>query len=359
MKIGFVLLSNERQPQPSTRIAALNMIPHLRAAGWDVEIIFQPRDGCEQPDLSALSAAGLRHFDVVVFQKVHGASVLALVRALKEQGVRTVYSVCDLVQIPMAEACDLTLTISDYLKSLYPLALQDRIRVVHDGIENSALVNAAWRLHRGGPLAPLRALLVTSAELGGLPQIGLPPPWLTVDIVGRYAPAERPLQRWRAAIRQVLRQRGWKARLAVLRFLTHPRIRRIAWSPEAVDKALLRADFAILPIETPPAMPGAPPPVWMMKSANRLTLKMSAGLAVLSTPIPAYEEVLQHGVNGLFASSVQEWRDGLEQLRDPNVRRRLGRAARDSALKLYSAEAQAAALKAALAAVVSGVSFPA
>src|SRR5437870_4093220 len=33
VKIGFVLLSNSRNPLPSTRIAALNMVPFLRAAG--------------------------------------------------------------------------------------------------------------------------------------------------------------------------------------------------------------------------------------------------------------------------------------------------------------------------------------
>ena len=40
--VGFVLLSNSRDPQPSTRISVLKMLPYLRAAGYDPHILFEP-----------------------------------------------------------------------------------------------------------------------------------------------------------------------------------------------------------------------------------------------------------------------------------------------------------------------------
>lgn len=51
-RIGFVLLSNSACPLPSTRIAVLNLFPLLRAAGYDPEIVFEPADATETPDLS-------------------------------------------------------------------------------------------------------------------------------------------------------------------------------------------------------------------------------------------------------------------------------------------------------------------
>ncbi len=349
MKIGFILLSNENALQPSTRIAALNMFPHLREAGWQPFIAWQPESACERPDLSGLDPDTLADCDVVLFQKVHGPSVVALARALAQRGVRTVYSVCDLVQAEMAEACDLTLVISDYLKSLYPAALQGRIRVVHDGIENSALCKADWGAHHGSRRQPLRAVLVTSAAQCVLPHIGFPPPWLHVDIVGRYMPAERPLARLRADLHLLRSQRGWKARWQVLRFLWHPRIRRIAWSPQRVEQALLEADIGILPIDTTPGPTPDSVPAWKVKSANRLTLLMSAGLPVVTSLVPSYAEVLQHGRNGLLAKDRAEWLSALEQMRDPALRSRFGRQGREDALRSYSRDAQAASLLAALA----------
>jgi glycosyltransferase involved in cell wall biosynthesis len=350
MKIGFILLSNEQALQPSTRIAALNMFPHLRDAGWQPFIAWQPETACERPDLSHLDPDALADCDVVLFQKVHGPSVVALARALAQRGVRTVYSVCDLVQAEMAEACDLTLVISDYLKSLYPTALQPRLRVVHDGIENSALCKTDWGEHRGSCHRRLRAVLVTSAALYALPHIGNPPPWLQVDIVGRYVPEERPLARLAANFRLLRSRRSWRARWQTLRFLLNPRIRRIAWSPQRVEQALLEADIGILPIETTPAAgAGGMPPPWQVKSANRLTLLMSAGLPVASSLVPSYAELLVHGANGFLAHDDVSWRWALEQLRDPALRRRFGQRGREDALRSYSRQAQAASLLAALA----------
>jgi hypothetical protein len=345
MKLGLILASNASLPQPSTRIAVLNMLPFLRAGGWQCDIVFQPAPlaDSECPDLSALSLEALRSYDVILFQKVAGPSAVALAQQLGAAGVRTIYCVCDRIGTEMAAACDRTVVISSFLRSLYPEHLQPRIEVVCDGLEDTSVVCEGTRQRRGGVLLPLRAVLVTSSALSSLPQIGLPPPWLAVDVVGRYPDSTQRLERLKQAVRLVLNCRGWRARLRAAAFLCHPRVRRLRWSPATVALALQRADFAILPIDTA-AGNGRGIPDWQLKSANRLTLKMGAGLAVLSTPIPAYEEVLEHGINGLFARDAQEWRQGLQQLRDPALRRRLGAAGRERALRDFAPDVQARAL---------------
>ena len=345
IKTGFVLLSSAAHPLPSTRIAALNMLPFLRTAGFDPHIVFEPARSTETPDLDGLGARlKAEGFQLVVFQKVHGASVERVVGELSAAGIRTVYCVCDLVDGAMAAAADATVVVTDFLKSLYPAALQHKIHVVHDGIETPELCKSGGREHRGERGLPLHALLVTSAKLDSLPLIGAPPSWLQVDIVGAYPDQPRG-PGVRTALRTLAHKGSTSERLAYLNFLTDRRIRCIRWSPERVYKAMETADIGIIPIDiSRPAPPGKPTTNWKVKSENRLTMKMSAGLPVIATPIPAYEQIIEHGVNGFFARSRRDWHACLEQLRDPGLRRAMGARARLSVAGPYSMEAQAAAL---------------
>ncbi|MBP6228963.1 MAG: hypothetical protein KA472_13605 [Pseudomonadales bacterium] len=97
---------------------------------------------------------------------------------------------------------------------------------------------------------------------------------------------------------------------------------------------MMHADIAIIPIKAEPAFnPGKlPPPGWIVKSENRLTMKMSIGLPVIASPIPSYLPVINQGVNGFLAQSPREWRSLLDQLRDPDLRGAMGAKARASPL---------------------------
>lgn len=344
IRVGFVLLSNSQRPIPSTRIAVLNMFPYLRAAGFAPQIVFEPERGTETPQLPADMAARLigDGFRIVYFQKVYGPDVESLARTLRASGIRTVYGVCDLVQETMAAITDATVIVTDYLKSLYPTALWPKIHVVHDGIEHPEIVRDANCDGRGSQHRPLRAVLVTSAELDRLPVLKSIPPWLDVSIVGRYPPAHQFLRRLREAYWTFNRQHGWQERMAYLRFLGHGRIHRIAWDPVGVYEHLRRADIGIIPIDSSEnAEPGRLEPMWKVKSENRLTMKMCIGLPVIATPIPSYEPIIEQGRNGFFASSRTEWIDCLETLRDPVLRREIGAYARASVINRYSMQEQA------------------
>ena len=288
IKIGFVLLSTAQSPIPSTRIAVLNMFPFLRVAQFDPHIIFESSQNTETPDLDGLAARiKADGFKIVFFQKVHGSSVVAQARELHAAGVKTVFGVCDAVEPDMVEATDATTTVTDYLKSLYPKALQSRIATVHDGIEKPWRHKTDWGKHSGLRTHSLRAVLVTSLDLDRLPVLVNPPDWLHVTIVGRYASENQTLQRLRETRWRLASQVGWREKLRFLNFLANPRIQRMAWDADGVYDLMEHADIGIIPIETDPAKGALWR--WQVKSENRLTLMMAMGLPVIATPLPAYE----------------------------------------------------------------------
>lgn len=142
-------------------------------------------------------------------------------------------------------------------------------------------------------------------------------------------------------------------RASYWRFLLNPRIRCETWKAGQVYQKLLAADIGIIPIDAQPPHIDGRAPLWKVKSENRLTLKMSVGLPVVATPIPAYEPIVRHGENGYFAETSEQWLARLEELRDPATRERVGRAAREAVLQRYSMEEQARRFIAILRGLVS------
>ena len=350
MKVGFVLLSPQSSPVPSTRVAVLNMLPYLRADGFDPVVLFEPAVATQTPAIH-LQAERIAHdgYRVVCFQKVGGPQVLELVRSLRQRGVKTVFIVCDVVDPVMVQATDVTIVVTQFLKQQHPTPLLHKIHVVHDGIERPDVVKTAWRDDRGSSRRPLHAVLVTSAPMERLPVMGPPPPWLRVTVVGRYAANENAWQRCRELQYRVRQQTNWRHRFDALTFRLHSGIDCVPWHTEGVYEQLRAADIGILPIDSSPGMvPGGAAPSWSVKSENRLTLKMAVGLPVVATPIPAYEPALRSGSDGFFASTRVEWQQHLEQLRDPGLRREMGADARGAVIDRYSMAVQARLLGAIL-----------
>ena len=345
MKIGFVLLSPQDSPMPSTRVAVLNMLPFLRAAGFDPEVLGvegQPGSSSHSLDPDLLAKQGIR---VVCFQKVNGPRTLEAVAQLRARGIRSVFIVCDLVDLDLVEATDATVIVTQFLKEQHPPPLWPKIHVVHDGIERPEVFKRDRRDDGGSHSRPLRAVLVTSANLERLPVLTVPPRWLEVRVVGKYWPYRGAGSRLKEAQWTLRHQPDWRCRTQALRFLMCRRIHRIPWTAEGVYEELLHADIGILPIDTPPnegATGGLP--TWQIKSENRLTLKMSVGLPVIATPIPAYEAVVEQGVNAVLASTQKEWIEALDRLRDPQERLRMGTAARAAVSRRFSMERQASLL---------------
>lgn len=343
IKIGFVLASNVEKPIPSTRIAVLNMFSFLRIENFEPHIAFSPKYATETPEVSHLLTNLIEEkFQIICFQKVHGASVEKLAQQLSLKGIKTVYIVCDLVNPVMAELTDATIIVTEYLKNLYPFELKNKISVVHDGIEYPDIYKNNSNNSQGSKKQPLRAIIVTSSNMSDLPVIEQPPEWLHISIVGNYPPSGSILERIQRDRWTFLAKQGFKQRFSYLRFLTNPRITRIAWDPVSVYKEMQRADIGIIPIDTNcEKIFGKIVPNWKVKSENRLTLKMSVGLPVIATPIPAYKPLIEQGVNGFLAESKQDWYQYFDILRDPDVRQTIGNNARETVIQRYSIEEQA------------------
>jgi glycosyltransferase involved in cell wall biosynthesis len=78
------------------------------------------------------------------------------------------------------------------------------------------------------------------------------------------------------------------------------------------------------------------------KSATKLLQCMAAGVPTVSSPVGAHCDIITHGVNGLLASSDDEWFDCISELvKNPEKRRTMGLTARKTVEKKYSLGANA------------------
>ena len=338
VKVGLVLCSNSANPIPSTRIAVLNVLSLLEKEGFDFSVIFEPENPNEIPDLIGVAqVAAQQGCALVILQKVRGPSAVVLASQLHDYGIRTVYLACDQIDNDMVSSTGMTVTVTEFLRSLCPPELQSKVHVVHDGVERMDIVKERYGVESNARKSLLRAVLVTSSNLTWLRFVENIPAWLRVKVVGRYSSGADKLREVR---------RNWAglstpSRLEYLRFLANWRIQCVPWDTETVYHHLVDADVGIIPVDTQQDLGGTfSQPMWRLKSENRLTLKMSLGLPVIATPIPSYEPIIVHGVNGFFAKSSHDWIKCLSALRDPLLRQQIGRAARESVKDKYSVPQQ-------------------
>lgn len=103
----------------------------------------------------------------------------------------------------------------------------------------------------------------------------------------------------------------------------------VKWNPKTWPKDLCECDVVLCPqrVDVQPA-----------KSNVKATTAMSLGLPVIGSPIQSYIEIIDHGKNGYLARDLKEWKEALEELKDPKTRERVGKAAKES-VSSYSIEA--------------------
>ena len=65
---------------------------------------------------------------------------------------------------------------------------------------------------------------------------------------------------------------------------------------------------------------------------------MACGVPCVATPHGAVCDIIRPGENGLLADSPEEWREAIERLRNPALRRRLGEAGRATVEKEFALE---------------------
>ena len=93
----------------------------------------------------------------------------------------------------------------------------------------------------------------------------------------------------------------------------------VAWSPEIEARELASSHIGIAPIPDDPWTRG--------KCGLKILQYMAAGLPVVASPCGVQTDMVEHGVSGLLARSLDEWHGALESLaNDLALRKKMGEA---------------------------------
>lgn len=115
------------------------------------------------------------------------------------------------------------------------------------------------------------------------------------------------------------------------------------WSLETEVAEIQQFSVGIMPL---------PKDEWSRgKCALKALQYMACGVPCVATPYGAICDIIRDGENGLFADSPQQWRDAIDRLRDPALRRQLGEAARATVDDRYSLRVWAPRMRETLEAV--------
>ncbi|KAF0114637.1 MAG: family 2 glycosyl transferase [Rhodobacteraceae bacterium] len=109
----------------------------------------------------------------------------------------------------------------------------------------------------------------------------------------------------------------------------YPLLDNLPWTEESEVMRIHEMDIGIMPLTDTPWARG--------KCGYKLIQYMACGIPVIASPVGVNAEIVEHGVNGLLASSDAEWAEALQTLlRDANLRARMGEAGRRKVERDYS-----------------------
>ena len=106
----------------------------------------------------------------------------------------------------------------------------------------------------------------------------------------------------------------------------------IKWSEDSEIEEMKKFDIGIMPLLDSPWERG--------KCGFKLIQYMGCSLPVVGSPVGVNSEIIDHVKNGFLATTIEEWKDGLEVLiGDKDLRKEYGKEGRDKVEKYYSRNA--------------------
>ena len=103
----------------------------------------------------------------------------------------------------------------------------------------------------------------------------------------------------------------------------------LPWSEDAELTISQKFDVGIMPLVDGPFERG--------KCGYKLVQYMAGGIPVVASPVGVNRQIVEPGINGFLASSMDEWLTALRTLRDNHQERnKMGQAGRQKAEKLYN-----------------------
>lgn len=93
------------------------------------------------------------------------------------------------------------------------------------------------------------------------------------------------------------------------------------WSQDTWMNDLIECDVVLCPqrVDVQPA-----------KSSVKATTAMALGMPVICSPLQAYKEIIIQGENGFICDTKEEWKEALINLKDPDLRMKIGEAGKKS-----------------------------
>lgn len=111
-------------------------------------------------------------------------------------------------------------------------------------------------------------------------------------------------------------------------------MRSVAWSEHTEVQRISELDIGIMPLQDGLFERG--------KCGYKLIQYMACGLPVVASPVGVNARIIEHGVNGFLAESLDQWREALSSLlQDLHLRERMGQAGRLKVEQQYSLQVTA------------------
>lgn len=164
----------------------------------------------------------------------------------------------------------------------------------------------------------------THEKRAGVPVIGWTGSHSTVEYLRSIAPVLDSLsRRWEFEL-VVIADREPEFELRNIRF--------VRWNKQTEIDDLLRFDIGIMPVPNTDFARG--------KCGFKIIQYMSLGIPSVASPVGVNSRMLENGVDGYLCETESDWENALETLlADPDLRQRLGAAAREKAESRYSVAA--------------------
>jgi len=110
------------------------------------------------------------------------------------------------------------------------------------------------------------------------------------------------------------------------------RVENVRWSAEIEAASVAGFDIGLMPLEEGPAFEG--------KCGLKLLQYAAAGVPAVASPVGVNAQIVRAGETGILASTEDEWEAALRSLHsDPDMRARMGAAAREDARRRWSLDA--------------------
>ncbi|MGH7853980.1 MAG: glycosyltransferase family 4 protein [Candidatus Binatia bacterium] len=310
-KILFVSVSEK---SASTRYRALNYFSHLRHAGWQPEH-FAVR---QNPFRRALLLKQAAEADaVVVLRKTFSGFYPKLLRSAAKI---LIFDFDD--AIFMHSNCEPSRTRMKRFARLVEVC--DQVWAGNGYLAESAK-----------PYNPAVATLATSINPEEYDS-ALAKPANTIDLVWIGSSSTKKYLFELIPALESLNRKVVNLRLKIIADFTVStsklRVTPVAWSPEIEARELASSHIGIAPI---------PDDAWTRGKCGLKVLQyMAAGLPVVASPCGVQTDMVQHGVSGLLARSLDEWHSALLSLAsDFALRKKMGEAGMQRVTRHFSTDA--------------------